>query len=157
HEIAGVAGWRWIFYINVPIAFAAFLVVVRVLHIPHRRLDHRVDWPGALALVVALVPLLTVAEQGRGWGWGSTRSVICFVIGGIGLVLFVFAEWRYKDEALIPLRLFRGRTFAVSSGGSFILGMAMFGGLLTLPLYLQIVKGATPTKAGLMTLPLVLG
>jgi EmrB/QacA subfamily drug resistance transporter len=157
HNIMGVAGWRWIFYINVPIALVAFLVIVRVLHIPHRRTDHRIDWPGALALIVGLVPLLTVAEQGRDWGWSSTRSLGCYIVGAIGLVLFVIAETRYKDEALLPLRLFRGRTFTVASASSFILGMAMFGVLLTLPLYLQIVKGASPTKAGLLTLPLVLG
>ncbi|MDG6109708.1 MFS transporter [Dactylosporangium aurantiacum] len=156
-SILGVTGWRWIFYINVPIALAAFLVVMRVLHIPHRRQDHRIDWPGALALVVCLVPLLTVAEQGREWGWGSGRSLLCYGIGAVGLVLFLIAEWSYKDEALLPLRLFRGRTFSVASTSSFILGIAMFGGLLTLPLYLQIVKGATPTEAGLMLLPLVLG
>ncbi|GAA0745405.1 MFS transporter [Dactylosporangium roseum] len=156
-NLLGVTGWRWIFYINVPIALAAFLVVVRVLHIPHRRTDHRIDWPGALALVVCLVPLLTVAEQGREWGWDSGRSLLCYGIGAAGLILFVIAEYSYKDEALLPLRLFRGRTFSVASTGSFILGMAMFGGLLTLPLYLQIVKGATPTEAGLMLMPLVLG
>ncbi|MET7401449.1 MDR family MFS transporter [Dactylosporangium sp. NPDC005572] len=156
-SLLGVTGWRWIFYINVPIALAAFLVVLRVLHIPHHRTDHRIDWPGALALVVALVPLLTVAEQGREWGWGSGRSVLCYAIGAAGLVLFIVAEYFYKDEALLPLRLFRGRTFSVASTSSFILGMAMFGGLLTLPLYLQIVKGATPTEAGLLLLPLVLG
>jgi EmrB/QacA subfamily drug resistance transporter len=156
-NILGFTGWRWIFYINVPIALAAFLVVMRVLHIPHRRQDHRIDWPGAVALIVALVPLLTVAEQGREWGWGSGRSVLCYVIGAVGLVLFLVAEFLYKDEALLPLRLFKGRTFSVASTSSFILGMAMFGGLLTLPLYLQIVKGATPTEAGLMLLPLVLG
>jgi EmrB/QacA subfamily drug resistance transporter len=153
----GVTGWRWIFYINVPIALAAFIVVGRVLQIPHKRVPHRLDWPGAIALVIALVPLLTVAEQGRTWGWDSGRSVACFVIGAVGVVLFVLAEWRYKDEALIPLRLFKGRTFTVSSVASFVLGMAMFGGILVIPLYLQIVKGASPTKAGLETLPLVLG
>ncbi|GGM76525.1 MDR family MFS transporter [Dactylosporangium sucinum] len=156
-SLLGITGWRWIFYINVPIALAAFLVVLRVLHIPHHRTDHRIDWPGALALVVTLVPLLTVAEQGREWGWGSGRSVTCYAIGAVGLVLFLVAEYFYKEEALLPLRLFRGRTFSVASTSSFILGMAMFGGLLTLPLYLQIVKGATPTEAGLMLLPLVLG
>jgi len=155
--ILGFDGWRWIFYINVPIALAAFLVVMRVLHIPHRRQDHRIDWPGAVALIVCLVPLLTVAEQGREWGWGSGRSVLCYAVGAVGLVLFLVAEFLYKDEALLPMRLFKGRTFSVASISSFVLGMAMFGGLLTLPLYLQIVKGATPTAAGLMLLPLVLG
>ncbi|MER7279402.1 DHA2 family efflux MFS transporter permease subunit [Dactylosporangium sp. NPDC000244] len=156
-SIIGITGWRWIFYINVPIALAAFIVVMRVLHIPHRRQDHRIDWPGAVALIIGLVPLLTVAEQGREWGWDSGRSLLCYGVGFVGLVLFIVAETFYKEEALLPLRLFRGRTFSVASTASFILGMAMFGGLLTLPLYLQIVKGATPTEAGLMLLPLVLG
>jgi EmrB/QacA subfamily drug resistance transporter len=157
HSIMGVAGWRWIFYINIPIALAAFLVVGRVLKSSNERRSHRIDWPGAVALIIGLVPLLTVAEQGREWGWGSGRSLACYAIGAVGIVLFLLAEWRYGEEALIPLRLFRGRTFSITSISSFILGMAMFGGLLVLPLYLQIVKGASPTKAGLMTLPLVLG
>ena len=142
-SILGIAGWRWIFYINVPIARGRDdrghprCCTSRT---PAR--DHRIDWPGAVALVVGLVPLLIVAEQGREWGWGSGRSLACYVIGAVGLVAFLLAERWYGDEALLPLRLFRGRTFAVGSATSFILGMAMFGGLLTLPLYLQIVKGA---------------
>jgi EmrB/QacA subfamily drug resistance transporter len=156
-SILGVSGWRWIFYINVPIAAAAFLVVTKVLHLPANRTPHRIDWPGAVALVIGLVPLLTVAEQGREWGWGSTRSLGCYAIGALGIVAFILAERAYGDEALIPLRLFRNRTFAVGSSSSFILGMAMFGGLLTLPLYLQIAKGSSPTTAGLQTVPLVLG
>jgi EmrB/QacA subfamily drug resistance transporter len=156
-SILGVAGWRWIFYINVPIAAAAMVVVTKVLHLPHRRQDHRIDWPGALALILCLVPLLIIAEQGRDWGWGSARAVLCYVLGAIGLVLFLLNERRYGDEALLALRLFRGRTFFIGSTSSFVIGMAMFGGLLVLPLYLQIVKGATPTQGGLMLLPLVLG
>lgn len=156
-QILGVAGWRWIFYINVPIAAAAMIVVTKVLHIPHRRQEHRIDWPGALALIVCLVPLLTVAEQGRVWGWGSGRSVLCYAIGAVGLVAFLLAERAYKDEALLPLRLFRGRTFAIGSVSSFIVGMAMFGGLLMVPLYLQIVKGSTPTEGGLQLIPFVVG
>jgi EmrB/QacA subfamily drug resistance transporter len=157
HSILGVAGWRWIFYINVPIAAGAMLVVTKVLHLPHRRQNHRIDWPGALALILCLVPLLIIAEQGRDWGWGSGRALLCYLLGGLGLVLFLLNERRYGDEALLALRLFRVRTFFISSTSSFIIGMAMFGGLLVLPLYLQIVKGATPTKGGLMLLPLVLG
>src|SRR5690606_37669044 len=70
-SILGIAGWRWIFWINVPVALAALVVVTKVLHLPHTRQDHRIDWLGALSLVVCLVPLLIVAEQGRSWGWGS--------------------------------------------------------------------------------------
>jgi EmrB/QacA subfamily drug resistance transporter len=155
--ILGVAGWRWIFYINVPIALVALVVVTKVLHIPHTRQDHRIDWPGALALVICLVPLLIVAEQGREWGWGSPRSLTCYVIGVLGLVGFLLAERWYGDEALLPLRLFRGRTFAVGTASSLVLGMGMFGGFLLLPLYLQIVKGATPTSGGLELIPFVIG
>jgi EmrB/QacA subfamily drug resistance transporter len=155
--ILGVAGWRWIFYINVPIALVALVVVTKVLHIPHTRQDHRIDWPGALALVVCLVPLLIVAEQGREWGWDSPRSLTCYGIGVLGLVGFLLAERWYGDEALLPLRLFRGRTFAVGTASSLVLGMGMFGGFLLLPLYLQIVKGATPTSGGLELIPFVIG
>ena len=155
--ILGVDGWRWVFYLNVPIGIAAMVVVARVLHLPHTRINHRIDWPGALALIVGLVPLLTVAEQGRDWGWGSGRAIACFVIGAIGLVAFVFAERAYKEEALLPLRFFGNRTVAVSSISSTILGMAMFGGLMTVPLYLQIVKGSSATMAGLQMIPFVIG
>jgi EmrB/QacA subfamily drug resistance transporter len=156
-SLFGVDGWRWVFYLNVPIGLAAMAVVAKVLHLPHTRTDHRIDWPGALALITALVPLLTVAEQGRSWGWDSSRSIACYVIGAIGIVAFVVAERAYKDEALLPLRLFGNRTVAVGAASSTILGMAMFGGLMTVPLYLQIVKGASPTMAGLQMIPFVLG
>ncbi|GAB1689926.1 MDR family MFS transporter [Krasilnikovia sp. M28-CT-15] len=155
--ILGVDGWRWVFYLNVPIGIAAMAVVAKVLHLPHHRTDHRIDWPGALALIVGLVPLLTVAEQGRDWGWDSPRAIACFVIGALGLVAFIFAERAYGDEALLPLRLFRNRTVAVGATSSTIIGMAMFGGLMTVPLYLQIVKGSSPTIAGLQMIPFVVG
>ena len=156
-SIMGITGWRWIFYINVPIGIAAMIVVARVLHLPHTRTDHRIDWPGAVALIVGLVPLLTVAEQGRTWGWDSPRALGCYAVGLLGIVGFILAERAYKDEALLPLRLFRNRTIAVGSISSTIVGMAMFGGLLTVPLYLQIVKGSTATEAGLQMIPFVIG
>jgi EmrB/QacA subfamily drug resistance transporter len=156
-SIIGITGWRWIFYLNVPIGIAAMAVVARVLHLPHTRTDHRIDWPGAVALIVGLVPLLTIAEQGRTWGWDSSRAFVCYAIGAIGIVAFIFAERAYKDEALLPLRLFRNRTVAVGSISSTIVGMAMFGGLLTVPLYLQIVKGSSATLAGLQMIPFVIG
>jgi EmrB/QacA subfamily drug resistance transporter len=155
--IFGIAGWRWIFYINVPIAAAALIVVTKVLHAQENRRRHRIDWPGALALIVCLVPLLIVAEQGNVWGWSSGTALACYFIGAVGLVAFLVVERSYGDEALLPMRLFRGRTFSVAVSTSFLIGMAMFGGLLMLPLYLQVVKGASPTRAGLEILPLVLG
>ena len=155
--ILGIAGWRWIFYINVPIAAAALIVVTKFLHVPFERRPHRLDWPGALALITCLVPILIVAEQGAAWGWGSPAALTCYAVGLIGLVGFLVIERAYGDEALLPLRLFSGKTFSVAVSSSFFVGMAMFGGLLLLPLYLQVVRGSSPTLAGLELLPLVLG
>jgi EmrB/QacA subfamily drug resistance transporter len=155
--LLGVTGWRWVFLVNVPVGAAALALVMRSLHLPHQRRDHQIDWPGALALVAGLTPLLLLAEQGRDWGWSSPASVASMVVGGLGLVAFVLAERHYGDDALLPLRLFRGRTFGIGSLLNFILGMGMFGGLAALPLYLQIVKGASPTEAGLLLLPLTFG
>ena len=156
-SILGITGWRWIFYVNVPLGALAFLVVFKVLHLPHTKREHRIDYPGALSLITFLVPLLIVAEQGRTWGWSSSGAVACYVIAAVGFVLFVLAERAYKDEALLPLRMFANRTFAVSSVSSIVLGAGMFGGILLLPQYLQIVHGSTPTEAGLQMIPLVLG
>jgi EmrB/QacA subfamily drug resistance transporter len=156
-SLLGITGWRWIFYINVPLGVLAFVVVFRVLHLPHTRRDHRIDWPGALALITCLVPLLIVAEQGRTWGWSSGRAFLCYAIGVVGLVMFVLAERAYKDDALLPLRMFKNRTFSVSSVASIVLGAGMFGGILLLPQYLQIVHGSSPTEAGLQMIPLVFG
>ncbi len=155
--ILGIAGWRWVFLVNVPIGLVSLALVARTLHLPHHRSDHRIDYPGAVALIVGLVPLLIIAEQGRAWGWTSPRALACYAIGVIGIIAFLLAERAYGDEALLPLRLFRGRTFGIGSVLNFIVGMGMFGGLAALPLYMQIVKGKTPTEAGLLLLPLMIG
>lgn len=156
--ILGIDGWRWIFLVNVPLGALAIVVVARVLHLPPvRRVQHRIDWPGALMLVVGLVPLLLVAEQGREWGWTSSRALLCYAVGLVGLGLFVLAEVVAKKDALLPLHLFRNRTFSVGAGANVVIGLGMFGGLATLPLYLQIVKGLSPTQAGLTLIPFTLG
>jgi EmrB/QacA subfamily drug resistance transporter len=157
HSILGVTGWRWIFYINVPVGILALLVVSRVFNIAHHRHEHRIDWTGAAALIVGLVPLLVIAEQGRIWGWGSGGAWLCYALGVIGIVWFIRVEGAAGDDALLPLRLFKRSVFTYGSVQSLIIGMGMFGGLAAIPLYLQIVKGASPTKAGLLLLPLVLG
>ena len=157
NDFLGVAGWRYIFYINVPIAAVALFVIARVLKLDSVRRERRIDWWGALALVVGLVPLLVVAEEGQVWGWASAASFTAYLLSAVGLVVFVWIQHRMGDDALLPLRMFRSRTFSVASGQVTIIGMAMFGGLSVIPLYLQIVKGASPTKSGLLLLPLVGG
>jgi EmrB/QacA subfamily drug resistance transporter len=156
-SILGVSGWRWVFLVNVPIGIVALFVVSATLHIPHFRRDHRIDWWGAAFLTVALVPLLTVAEQGRTWGWDSGRSFACYIVGVLGVISFIYAEWKFGDEALIPLRIFRNRTISIALVSSVVTGAGLFGAVTVLPLYLQIVHGASPSKAGLLMLPFVLG
>jgi EmrB/QacA subfamily drug resistance transporter len=158
-ELLGVTGWRWVFLVNVPIGAVALVVVYRTLHIhavprPDRI---RIDWWGAAALVVALVPLLTVAEQGRVWGWGTGRALTAYVVGTLGLLAFFLIERAMGDSALIPLKLLRIRAAAITILASIAIGAAMFGGILILPLYMQIVHGASPTAAGLLMLPMVVG
>jgi EmrB/QacA subfamily drug resistance transporter len=154
---AGITGWRWVFLVNVPIALAALVVVTKVLNLPHTRVDQKVDYWGAVALATGLVPLLIVAEQGREWGWGSAASIAMYVVGGLGVAAFVWIERRMGDAALLPLRLFKRPVFRMSTLVTVVQGAGMFGAMMSLPLYLQIVKGATPTQAGLQMLPLTLG
>jgi EmrB/QacA subfamily drug resistance transporter len=156
-SILGVTGWRWVFLVNVPIGLVALFVVTRTLHIPHNRRDHSIDWAGAASMTIGLVPFLLLAEQGHEWGWGSARAVVCYVVGLVGLAAFVWFESRIGDEALIPLRFFKNRTFSMTSVIGLVVGMGMFGGLAALPLYLQIVRGLNPTESGLMLLPLTAG
>ena len=156
-SIASIAGWRWVFLVNVPIGIVALAVVTKVLHIPHTRRDHRIDWWGAITITIGLVPLLIIAEQGESWGWHSPRAWLCYGVGVGGLILFVLVERFMRDDALLPLRLFRNGVFSLTSSANLIIGMGMFGAMSVIPLYLQIVKGAAPTRAGLLVLPLVLG
>lgn len=156
-SILGVTGWRWVFLVNVPIGILALFVVTKNLHLHHVRREAKIDWWGASALVVALVPLLTIAEQGRSWGWTSGRAILCYVVGAAGVAAFLLAEKKMGDAALIPLRIFKLRAAAVVIGGSVIVGAAMFGAITVIPQYMQIVHGASPTEAGLMMLPMVLG
>lgn len=157
-EILFIAGWRWVFLINVPIGLVALAIVLRFLHIPrHPRGSVRIDWFGAATVIIALVPLLLVAEQGREWGWTSPIAIACYVIGGLGILAFILIERTMKDDALIPLKLFRSSTFSMATVIGIFVGFAMFGAMLTLPLYLQLVLGSTPTESGFQLLPMILG
>ncbi|WP_115786840.1 MDR family MFS transporter [Arthrobacter silvisoli] len=155
--ILGFDGWRWVFFVNLPIGLAALAVVFLYLHLPPRHVKQKIDYWGAAAITLAIVPLLLVAEQGRSWGWNSTASWLCYGLGVLGIVLFLLAEQRAGDYALIPLRLFRNATFGLSSLLNFIIGIGMFGAIAMLPMYLQLVKGLTPTEAGLMMITFTVG
>lgn len=156
-SIVGIAGWRWVFLINVPVAAAALWVVSRNLHIAHSRVNHRIDWPGAATIAVFLVPTLIVAEQGRDWGWSSGRSLFCYALGAVGLVAFILAEKRAGYEALLPTRLFSNKASGIPLALGALVGVGMFGSLTVVPLWLQIVHGASPTKSGLLMLPMTGG
>ncbi|MGW5433804.1 MFS transporter [Streptomyces sp. NPDC004059] len=156
-SILSIAGWRWVFLVNVPVGIIALFVVAKVLNLPHTRREHRIDWWGALTIAVGVVPLLLVAEQGQDWGWTSTKAYVCYAVGAVGLMVWVLVERAMGEEALIPMRLFRSPVFSKMSLLSVLIGMGMFGGMMMIPLYLQIVKGVSPTKSGLLMLPLMVG
>jgi EmrB/QacA subfamily drug resistance transporter len=156
-EVLWLSGWRWVFLINLPIGAVALFMVTAFLHVPHTPKKHRIDWLGALTIVVAVVPLLVVAENGRDWGWGSPESITAYVIGVVGIISFVLAERAAGEEAILPLALFKSSAFTTSTIMGVIVGVGMFGGMMTIPLLLQIVLGASPTESGLQMLPMVFG
>ena len=156
-EILFVTGWRWVFLINLPIGLVALAVVLRFLHIPHTRRTVRIDWWGAATVILALVPLLLVAEKGREWGWDSPIAITCYIVGALGVGAFILSEKLMGDDALIPLKLFSHPTFAMTTVLGVLVGFGMFGAMMTIPLYLQLVNGATPTESGFLMLPMILG
>ena len=156
-SILGITGWRWVFLVNVPVGLVALFIVARTLHVSHFARPSAIDWWGAFTLVVGVVPLLLVAEQGREWGWTSPNSLTAYAIGVAGLIAFIWVETRMGNAALIPMRIFKDRTIAIALGGGVVVGSGMFGGMLVIPLYLQIVHGATPMDSGFQMLPMVLG
>lgn len=156
-EILGFDGWRWVFLLNIPIGLTALAAVWAFLHLPVRHARQKIDYPGAAALTLGIVPLLLVAEQGRNWGWASLPALACYATGAVGIVLFLLAEKWAGDYALIPLRFFESRSFGVSGLLNFLVGIGMFGALAMLPLYLQLVKGLTPTEAGLVMITFTAG
>ncbi len=157
-EILFVSGWRWVFLINLPVGIAALALVVAFLHLPRRpRGEVVIDWGGVVTIIASIGSILLVAEQGRTWGWGSGPSIACYLIGAVGLVAFIMIERRMGTNALIPLTLFRSSTFSMATVLGVLVGFGMFSAMMTIPLYLQIVDGATPTESGWLMLPLIVG
>jgi EmrB/QacA subfamily drug resistance transporter len=149
--------WRWIFFINIPLGILALVVTSTVLRLPFPRHQHRVDYLGALLMVAAVSSLLLMLVWGgRDYAWDSPMILGLGVAGVVLTGLFIAWEAR-ASEPILPLRLFRNRIFTVSSALAFVIGCALFGGIVFLPLFLQAVTGASATASGLLLLPLMVG
>jgi EmrB/QacA subfamily drug resistance transporter len=150
------ASWRWVFYVNIPVGLIALVVINRVLRVDHRRTRSKIDVLGALLMVTG-VSLILIAVQNAGQHAQVTHTAI--VLGAIGVLITVaFVVWEgFASEPVLPLRLFRNDIFRVTSALSLITGGVMFGAMIFLPQYLQVVRGVSPTMSGLRLLPLLGG
>jgi EmrB/QacA subfamily drug resistance transporter len=149
--------WRWIFYVNIPIGLLALVVTSIVLRLAFRIVRHKIDFLGAALVMGATSSLLLVTVWGGSeYAWGSPVIVGLAIAGVVLLGLFFWQEGR-ASEPIIPLRLWRNRVFAISTALEFIVGFAMFGSIIFLPVYLQTVGGASAQNSGLLILPLMLG
>ncbi|OKK19395.1 disulfide bond formation protein DsbA [Streptomyces sp. CB00455] len=149
--------WRWVFYINIPIGLVALAVIAAALHIPVRSSKHTIDYLGTLLIASVATCLVLVASLGgTTWPWGSAQIIGLAVLGAALLVAFIHVE-RRAVEPVLPLKLFRIRTFTLCSVISFVVGFAMFGAMVYLPTFLQVVQGVSPTMSGVHMLPMVLG
>ena len=145
------ASWRWILYINLPLGLFALLVIGAVFHSSNKRSQHQVDWLGAIYLSMALLCIILFV---RAWNDPQLWCILAF--GVVGVIGFIYEE-RIAAEPIIPLSLFRNRSFLLCSLIGFVIGMSLFGSVTFLPLYLQVVKAATPTEAGMQLIPLMGG
>ncbi|WP_435886012.1 DHA2 family efflux MFS transporter permease subunit [Streptomyces erythrochromogenes] len=148
--------WRWVFYINLPIGLVALVVIAAALHIPARPSKHTIDYLGTFLIACVATCLVLVASLGATWGWASARIIGVAVLGVVLLAAFLLVE-RKAAEPVLPLNLFRIRTFSLCSAISFVVGFAMFGAMVYLPTFLQIVQGVSPTMSGVHMLPMVIG
>ncbi|MEU6058050.1 MDR family MFS transporter [Streptomyces sp. NPDC047097] len=149
--------WRWVFYVNLPIGVVALFVIAAVLHIPTGSTRHTIDYLGTFLIASIATCLVLVASLGgTTWAWASPQIIGLAVLGAVLLAFFVRVE-RRAAEPVLPLKLFRIRTFALVSVISFVIGFAMFGAMTYLPTFLQVVQGVTPTMSGVHMLPMVAG
>ncbi len=149
--------WRWIFYINLPIGAAALLVIALALPGRSDQRHHMIDYLGTVLLAAAATSLVLLTTLGGNtYPWASAPTYILAIAGVICIIGFVLAE-RRAAEPVMPLELFRNRVFVYASAIGFVVGFALFGATTYLPLFLQVVNGASPTSSGLRLLPLVVG
>ena len=156
-QILGISGWRWIFFINLPLGIASLLITSAVLHIPKVKRDHTIDYLGAILMVTSVcLVLLSVSIYGPQYGWTDSRTSSFLVIGLTLAVAFLYWESKAK-EPILPLYLFKNHTFSLTSALGAVIGAGMFGAIVMLPLYFQVVRGYSATSAGLKLIPLMLG
>lgn len=150
-------GWRWCFYVGVPFAIAALVVLQKTLHLPVVKRKVKIDWTGAF-LITAAVSLLMVwiSLAGQNYAWVSWQSYVMVPLALVLGLLFIFTETR-AAEPIVPLRLFRNKTITLTSLASLFVGVAMFAGTVFLSQYFQLARGKTPTMSGIMTIPLIGG
>ncbi|MER5755079.1 MFS transporter [Streptomyces sp. NPDC002088] len=149
--------WRWVFYVNLPVGVVALAVIATVLHIPRKVTPHVIDYLGTFLIASVATCLVLVASLGgTTWGWSSPQIIGLAALGVVLAVAFVAVE-RRAAEPVLPLKLFRIRTFTLSAVISFIVGFAMFGAMTYLPTFLQVVQGISPTLSGVHMLPMVVG
>lgn len=148
-------GWRWSFYINLPLGIVALLAISAVLHLPKKRVEGRIDYLGAGLLTVGITSIVLVTTWGGSeYAWGSARIMELIAIGVAALVGFVFVQTK-AAAPVVPLHIFRSRNFTLMSIIAFVTGFVMFGATLFLPLYQQSVQGASATNSGLLLLPML--
>jgi EmrB/QacA subfamily drug resistance transporter len=157
HSIIGIAGWRWIFWINLPIGLVALIAIATRLHLPVLKREHKIDYVGAALLSISVASLILVSVwAGVTYDWGSWQIISLLIGGGVFALAFAINERKVK-EPIIPLKLFRGSIFTVSTIISLLSGVIMFASILYIPEYQQVVRGYSPIKSGLLTVPLVIG
>jgi EmrB/QacA subfamily drug resistance transporter len=151
-------GWRWCFYVGVPFAIAALVVLQRTLHLPTiKRDDVVIDWRGATLITAAVSLLLVwVSLAGHNFDWWSWQTT-AMVGGSVAIAGLAIRTEARAAEPIIPLHLFRSRTIVMATVASLFVGVAMYGATIFLSQYFQISRGASPTKSGLLTMPLILG
>ncbi len=150
-------GWRWCFYVGVPFAVAALIVLQRTLHLPRVRRKVKIDYLGATLIAGGVSSLLIwVSLAGQQYDWLSWQTAV-LVTGGIVLGASALYVERRVKEPLVPLRLFSERTVVLAVIASVAVGIAMFGTTIFLTQYMQIARGQTPTVSGLLTIPMVVG
>ena len=149
--------WHWIFFINLPLGIAAVIGFALGFRAHPVQVKHKIDYAGALLLTLALGSLVLISSLGgRTFGWTSPEMLGLMGLCAVSAVLFLIVENR-AAEPVLPLHLFKNNVFWVTSIVGFVAGATIFGTLTFMPLYLQVVRGATPTVSGWLLIPMTMG